>query len=68
MPHEFSAEETVELVEKHLPGFVRACHVASADQIILHQGAFGCSTSELMLFALLLKYAGIQGKNIIVVK
>lgn len=65
--HERYRKDLVRLVERYLPDFVRLVRQPT-DVIILHQDAFAGSyhAEEYALLGMLIKYAGLYGKKVIV--
>lgn len=61
--HPLSANDLKTIVARHLPAWFRAC-AAKADAIVLHEGSFGTSEGELLLFACAIKYAANVGKTV----
>jgi hypothetical protein len=64
--HKFTDEEIVSIIQKEMPGWITACSRADADHVISDQLAFGNSTEELLLMAIAIKYAKLQGKAVMI--
>ena len=64
--HKFTDEEIVSIMQKEMPEWITACSHADTDHVIFDQLAFGNSTEELLLMAIAIKYAKLQGKAVMI--
>lgn len=66
---ESNKQRMIEIVEEHLPGFVRAIKAAKDAKLILHQDAFAADYQgdEFTLLGMAIKYAGLYNREVIIV-
>ncbi len=62
--HVFTEEEISFVIKTELPEWEKGCDDISIQGMLMHSGAFGYSTSELLLSALAIKYATGKGKEV----
>lgn len=57
-------KEITEVIKQEPPEFIKACESKSADLLLMTQGAFGHSGTEVFLLGCAIKYAGMHGKEV----
>jgi len=64
---EHTNEEIAQIVSEHMPVWKLACYNSEADTVILQQTSFGRSRNEIIMMYAAIRYAGIEGKTVMVV-
>lgn len=68
-PPRLTEEEIISIVERNNPSFAEACKTDKADKIVMTQAAFAFDylIGEFTFWGLCMKYAGIKGKQVIII-
>lgn len=70
IPPRFTEKEIISIIEKNLPEFAKACNNKKVENLIMTQSAFAVDylMGEFLILAFAVKYAGIKGKVLTIIK
>jgi hypothetical protein len=63
---ETTDDEVVEIISHEFPHWKFACDPAGPNPVILKQGEFGRSLRDIFLMHIVIRYAGIMGKTVLI--